>query len=237
MTAEPIVNPQATAAMEKDRAMKASFKEFHAAMSETDPVKWNERYNASYEKVISFGPEIIPVLISSLQDTDEQVRESASILLAAIGPSSPETAQHLIPFLKDSSEMVRVNLVACLTLIPEQEPVAIEELKKLLQSTDDSIKSTAVACVGNLKKHAQPLIPQILEQLQHASPAIRMLVVQSLGEMEMEDPNIIAALEKITQSPEESAELKTAATDALSQIRSSNSSLTLPTPPDLSPSN
>ena len=200
----------------KRQEIDKSFKEFLAAQDEPDPEKWKSRYDNSFETILKYGKEALPTLLHALDDKDQKIRESASIIVSAIGPSTPEESGQFIPHLKDESEMVRVNLVACLSLVPERSDIAIAQLKELLSSKDDSIRTTAAGSAANLGEKAAPLTDLLLEIVADNYSQARNLALEALGRVptftapqqqkinelataDQQDPNITQKLKSLLE--------------------------------------
>jgi HEAT repeat protein len=103
------------------------------------------RWNAA-RTIGKIGPdaaEAIPVLVASLEDNVDTVREHAAEALGDIGPPAGGSVQALVAVLDDPATRVRRDAVRSLGQVGEEAVVAVPEIKNLLDDPEEIVREAA----------------------------------------------------------------------------------------------
>jgi HEAT repeat protein len=127
--------------------------------------------NSSMEMLVRFGSESVPHLITLLQDSNEEVRNFAAVMLGDIGNRQPVGA--LIQALSDNDANVSHSAAEALGKIGDR--AALFPLIELLKG-DFWVQYAAIAAIGAMRDYrAVPHLLQILDNEFLAGPAIDAL--------------------------------------------------------------
>jgi HEAT repeat protein len=181
-----------------------------------DPVTTPEEWESCQTRILQQGAQAVPVLASGLTSDDPLERETAAMLLAAIGEGLEQAEQPLRAALRDESTFVRANAATALCQLPETEDAVIPVLAELLASSDPTLRQIAATNLGNFGPEAAPFVDRLAGTLEDERPEVLMPVVELLGRI---GPAAEAAAPKLRQIAfEQSGEVQAAATAALEQI-------------------
>jgi HEAT repeat protein len=143
------------------------------------------------------GPEAVAALISALEDPAIRVRSAAALALGAL--EAPEAVPALVDhLLYDTSPHVRLMCAAFLHRFHDERTV--EPLMTCLADTDTRMLTSATIGLGVIGDARA--IPVILPLVDHPLWSVRHHACWSLVELKAAEPRLVAALEKLAQSPE-----------------------------------
>jgi HEAT repeat protein len=198
------------------------------------------RAEAAWALASMEDPRAVEPLIEALTDQHQDVRATAELALARLGPLSIEplikvlnkkgtaalrnSAVRALGGIKDSSvvePLIRalddaaVRDSAAIALGELKEPKAVEPLVRILKDRAHSSSSYVAAA---LIKIGSPSVEPLGKALNDNDQAVRRLAVIALGEIR--DPKAIAALTE--RSKDESPEVRQAAQEAIEKIQKAN---------------
>lgn len=148
--------------------------------------------------------------------------EDADIRLEAISQLQWSQSVETIPIvgltlMADTSYEVRQAVVEALGYMEHKD--AIEWLDIALQDKHYMVRSKGIEALGDLRAHKS--IPKVVELLKDNDRDVRKQAVTTLGEFGAKEPDIITAVEKMLDDPEE--QVRAAAVEALSELSSGRS--------------
>ncbi len=142
--------------------------------------------NGAMDILVAFGKESLPYLVKLLQDTNEEVRNFAAVMLGDIG--NRKAVEPLIKALSDQDLNVCHSAAEALGKIGDRS--ALFPLMELLKG-DFWVQFSAIGAIGAMRDYRA--VPQLLELLDNE--VLTEPVVQALGEIC--DPRALYPLGKI----------------------------------------
>jgi len=124
--------------------------------------------DAAFEQLLSFGDEIVPVLIALLEKPSKTLREIGALI----------EREELPDYLYES---LRLQVIEGLVRLGAKE--AVKPLLKLLKSPDTRLKLKALWALSKLGDSPQNLVFQIAESLNDADLKVREEAFALLGDL------------------------------------------------------
>ncbi|TAE93187.1 MAG: HEAT repeat domain-containing protein [Oscillatoriales cyanobacterium] len=130
-------------------------------------------------------PQLIPLLIPLLKDSDANVRSSTASALGIIGAEAKTAVPQLIPLLQDSDANVRSSTAYALGSIGAEFKTAVPQLIPLLQDSDANVRSSTTSALGSIGAEAKAAVPQLIPLLipllQDSDANVRSSTASALG--------------------------------------------------------
>ncbi|TAF49542.1 MAG: HEAT repeat domain-containing protein, partial [Oscillatoriales cyanobacterium] len=131
-------------------------------------------------------PQLIPLLIPLLQDSDANVRSSTASALGSIGAEAKTAVPQLIPLLKDSDANVRSSAASALGSIGFEAKTAVPQLIPLLKDSDANVRISAadalVSIALSLQEKAKTLTsPDLNQAVSNLESALKILAEPKAG--------------------------------------------------------
>jgi len=124
-----------------------------------------------------WDPRAVEPLIAALQDTDSNVRDTASFLLGTF--MDPRSVAPLIATLKDTDANVRMS--AAWALGKTKDPRAVEPLIAALEDTDVGVRGSAALALGEIKDRRA--VGPLIALLKSRTAGDRNSAARALGEI------------------------------------------------------
>lgn len=183
------------------------------ARRDSNPADW-EQAEQELEKL---GKSAVPVLVKSLQSSDVEVRELATMWLVRLGPEAENIERELAAVLDDESDFVRVNAASALSHLPAYADRVIPILTQLLTHPEFSVKITAATALGNAGDLATSAVPALVESLR-GEEDLQLAVLSTLGRIGPAAEAALPAIAELWQAPP-SETVKVAAEEAYRTIQ------------------
>jgi HEAT repeat protein len=112
--------------------------------------------------------DALQLLIESLDDSDNGIREVAAAALCDFGPDGGDAIPHLIRASQDDSEVVRRRAIRALGLVADPAESADEVVPALVAATEDSDPSVSMQALCTLAEFgplAAPALPALMSAI------------------------------------------------------------------------
>jgi HEAT repeat protein len=152
-------------------------------------------------------------LIQALDDTDHDVRRSATCVLAA----NPSALPLVLLKIKDPAPQVRTASIRALSVHPQDPGAIIPAIAGALHDPDETVRAAAATALGRFPKEATATLPALLAALDDGSPSVRGTAAGIIGEM---GPAGRPALDRLVKALNDDVEqgVRQAAAGALAQF-------------------
>ncbi len=150
------------------------------ALRDRDP-KYRQEALIALGGIAEVDHALIPTIMASLRDTDDEVRETAVIQLA--GKVSDAALPLLIAGLKDANQEYRTWVMATLSRFSEGARPAVPALTALLKSTTKTDRIIAAEVLGRIGPDAAAAVPALMELLKDRSTRECCVAATALGRM------------------------------------------------------
>ncbi|MEZ6055942.1 MAG: HEAT repeat domain-containing protein [Planctomycetaceae bacterium] len=187
--------------------------------TETTPEDWE----ASHVRLVELGASSVPVLAEKLQSEVPFERETASSLLALLGPLATDAADELAAAMQDSSGYVRANAAAALAQIPGRGDETIAVFAELILASDPQLRRMATTNLAAFGPPAPALVPNLTEALQGNDAEALLSAVELLGRIGPPARTALPRLQQIAFETTDDESLKNAARQAVAQIEAETS--------------
>jgi HEAT repeat protein len=178
--------------------------------------------------------QVLPVLISRLEDTEPVVRSQAAVALASMGAA----AEPAVPALIKSLRAKNIGAALALERVGPAAKNAVPALRDALADTTTAItinmhssseagkvsqvKVTlaeyAAGALGKLGEDAKPAVPNLLRALRSDVEGLRLKVIQALAELGPIDKAIVPGLSHALLNPAHKPEAQKAIFDAMGKM-------------------
>ena len=143
----------------------------------------------------SFGPRAIPWLLSSFEDSDQNVRRVANETICNLGPAA---VPNLLVELKNSRPAIRADVVTLLSL-PEihvgQKSTVSAGLLKLLGDNNRLVQMAAINAIATLGDAASLALPQLMTLLDDQDAETRIHALHAVVAIDRDsDKNLSVVL-------------------------------------------
>jgi HEAT repeat protein len=140
---------------------------------------------------VDFHPaELLPVLLTALQDRNETVRDAAAHLLGEIGRPAFPAAGALHERLKDPAPYVRVDAAVALWRIEGNLDDVLPLLIRIIRDRDGAdpyLRQFAVISLGEIGPPARDAIPVIMEVSEDEFASVRAAAAVALRNIKVEN--------------------------------------------------
>lgn len=194
----------------QQRLAEQKFEEF------VGPLPSTEDWDRLHTELVEMGEAAVPVLAKQLDSDDPQRRESASSLLALIGPQASGAKPALQRALTDSSAYVRIHAATALGQLGGDVDEPLKVVVELLGSDRDDVREMATVNLSFFGPEAADAHRVLLPLLQSDDPAVVTAVAEALGRMGPAAADARPALEQRLQTAD--GEVHTAIETALAAI-------------------
>jgi HEAT repeat protein/Tfp pilus assembly protein PilF len=157
--------------------------------------------------------EALPDLITSLSDTNCDVKATAAYALSAFGDEARPAVPALLALLKDT-ETVRYAAMSALVKIGGNDASA--SLDAALQDVSARVRLRAACFLWKRNQQPQEILPMVAEAVADTSADVRCHGLELLGEMGMDAVEAVPLLIKLLKDPDKS--VRRAAAVALEKI-------------------
>jgi RNA polymerase sigma factor (sigma-70 family) len=147
------------------------------ALRDRDP-KFRQDALTALGGIAEVDHSLLPIIIASLRDSDEEVRETASVQLAKVGPPALPL---LIAGLKDTRQHYRTWVMQTLSRFWEDGRPAVPALTALLQSTHKTDRVLAAETLGRIGPEAAGAVPALTELLRDRTTLECAVATTALG--------------------------------------------------------
>lgn len=169
---------------------------------------------------LEFGPQAVPSLIRTLNDSDAAVRRDAIRALASIQPPAPETILALTKLTHDPDRGVRRTAVAALgdlRAVPALTQALKDPDKDIRRNAERALRRIATSAGGpHDREAASAAIAALTEALRDADKDLRYVAAGSLGVIGPAARDAIPTLAATMKDPDPS--VRRVATQALGRI-------------------
>lgn len=201
---------------EAELALRAEARAAFVALMATDTSP--EDWEAQHMRIVELGESSVPVLAEKLSSNIPFERETASSLLALLGPLGVDAADAIALAMQDPSGFVRANAAAALAQIPGRGEETIPVFAKLVLADDPQLRRMATTNLATFGPPAPALVANLTEALQGDDIESLLPAVELLGRI---GPSARAALPRLQQIAFETTSdpsLRSAAQQAVAQI-------------------
>jgi CubicO group peptidase (beta-lactamase class C family) len=125
--------------------------------------------------LVNIGSPTVDLLIKSLVDTNDDVRECSAIALGRIAPGGIKTIPFLTEALKDKKAEVRWYSAIALGKFQNEAASSIQSLLNLLNDDDHDVRWAAYISLNKINKKAinkKPEFSRIIELLENLTPQL-----------------------------------------------------------------
>ena len=174
--------------------------------------------------------DVVPLLVSSLDDKAGDVRSGAAVALGRIGPLTEQVVSSLIRLLNSPEPSDREHAAQALGDIShtssfaqseERERMKKEIGRALLTAADDPTKNVryeVAAGLGEIGPVVRGVIPALIKLTKDPSRGVRTAAAGSLGKFKIEFTRIVPALARMLRVQDEDAEVIEFALRSLGEI-------------------
>lgn len=127
-----------------------------------------------------FTPDLLPLL----KDTDSEVRLTAALALAKIGPLAQAAALDLVKLTKDGDGQVRAAAFTALGSLNVPAETALEAYRQGLTDGSPVVRQAALIACGSLGPQAKTLLPRIQELLKDKQREVQVAACFALSRLE-----------------------------------------------------
>ena len=138
--------------------------------------------------------EILPLLVTALDDPDSKVRLRAVQSLEQLGQSSSEVMKALFATLHDHEFNVRYAAAQCLRQLGQASSEAIELLLNFLGDKTSAMRIWAAESLGQLGRVSDKVVAALLNSLGDEDPGVRYAATESLGLLGQGSDEVVATL-------------------------------------------
>lgn len=174
-----------------------------------DPTRRSRATDALWQ----FGRDIVPQVAACLRHDALQVRSSACIALARMGPSAKSAVPDLMEVVRKPTEPTRLQAIQALESIGPAASLASEILATAARDQDATIRHAAIRALGGL---GAPAGPELLDLLDQDDLQTRWWAVDALGQPGVSSPAGCDALTRLAAGDSD-ASLRQAAFAALAR--------------------
>jgi HEAT repeat protein len=169
------------------------------------------------------GATVVPAVSAALTDKDEEVRNTAAVVLGRFGPDAKEAVPALRAALKDASGPVRREAAEALGRVGPEARGALPDLIRAF--TDDAqlvtdpetgkARSVAVRAASRIGKDA---VDPLLAALKDGTPRMRAGAAEALGRIGPHARKALPCLLQVSANEREPAEVRAAAEEARKKL-------------------
>ena len=149
----------------------------------------------------SLVKELIPSILSLLNDKESAVRESAAEALYLIAHREPKIGvPALVTALKDQSPIVRRWSVLALGEIGPESKAAVSALTEALTDQSERVRKGAAAALGRIGPKAKAAVPALIIALEDRDVSVRGAAASGLAGIGPDAKEALPALRKASMS-------------------------------------
>jgi hypothetical protein len=180
--------------------------------------RWPDvRRHTAYIIGISKPPEGVPLLISTLKDSDTGVRAMAAMALEEYGSRAETAIPALVAALDDGDSFVACRSADALASMRDRLDKVLPALIEHLNDKDSHREWCVAEAIGSFGPDATSALPALIEQLMAADAAVRIQVCKTLGAMGTPASGAVPMLTAALQDPDQY--VRKAAREALASIQ------------------
>jgi HEAT repeat protein len=138
-----------------------------------------QQRSAAIDYLATVGKPAVPALITALQDTDPQVRASALLIIAKIGPNAAQAIPALMRAIDDKDATVRSHAVQAIAKMGKQAYVPYIVVG--LDSKNQQERYGAAHILRAMGKDAASAVPALMKKLEDKDAWMRVNVISALG--------------------------------------------------------
>jgi HEAT repeat protein len=140
----------------------------------------------------------LAIVVRAAHDTQESVRQTASMLLHALGAQAKDAKLDLQSLLTDSDPTVRANAAVTLMIIGADVRKCTERISVMLRSAESPVKQAAAQSLVTCGPEARDLVPSLAGALRDPDDAVRrcaaMALINITGEADLYAPTLLQGL-------------------------------------------
>jgi HEAT repeat protein len=156
--------------------------------------------------------DVVPALITDLQNPDSEVSGKANLALIRVGePAVPQ----LVEMLKSDDVRIRTLAVTALWGFGEKGRAAVPALAAALGDPVDSVRASAAMALDNMGPHAKDAVPALIRSLMDRDGKVRQWSAKALGSIGPAAENAVPALVQAARTEA----IRPAAEEAIRKIR------------------
>lgn len=126
-------------------------------------------------------PEVVQALVSLLDDTEPEVRDSAAWSLGQIGADAAASVPRLIELMRSSTGRLRERAAIALGNIGQASSAAVPDLIELLQHPDPEVQDTAAYSLGRVGAGDPAAVQALIGALDSPYSKVRSEALESLA--------------------------------------------------------
>ncbi|PLZ98996.1 hypothetical protein CEN45_17095 [Fischerella thermalis CCMEE 5198] len=176
-----------------------------------------QQRTAAIDYLATVGKPAVPALIAALQDSDPQVRTSALVIIAKIGPNAAQAIPALMRAIDDKDATVRSHAVQAIAKMGRQAYVPYIVVG--LDSKNQQERYGAAHILRAMGKDAASAVPALMKKLEDKDAWMRVSVISALGSIGQAATPSVPAL--VTRLQDTDQTVRHSAAYALGDISSS----------------
>ena len=189
---------------------KKNFKKGYSTSCATSAQTIGVVANHVTEKSPKLFADIVPLLVESLTDRNDDLRKNALIALGEINFHVEVPAAPIIKLLSDRNSEIRKEAASAIEEIGKRAKDAIDGLIECLEDWDYKVRCNAILALKVIGEEPEKVVPKLCEMLHDREDIVILLAIGALGNFEEDAQLSIPELIKKMKSENQEIRYQTA---------------------------